>query len=198
MNALPAAAIAIIAWGMIPTKNARNRGSLTRWLWSAFRSNADSDSERGRSKAGVSSTSGTAGVAAGGGGGTAQALGTAVGGGGRGRAGCGTAGAGGAGAARFSRGGRALPHLWQYANSRLFQTPQYGQGRRFAVGSVGGGGALSRDGPFIAAMGDPRGFEAGTRLRTWLPQYQNCTRPLRSRMRQPEPARERRVPTKRS
>src|SRR3989304_5951818 len=158
MNALPAAAIAIIARGMIPTKNARNRGSLTRWLWSAFRSNADSDSERGRSKAGVSSTSGTAGVAAGGGGGTAHALGTAVGGGGRGRAGCGTAGAGGAGG------------------------PGVFEGRR---GRALEGRTVHR------CHGGSRGFEAGTRLRTWLPQYQNCTRPLRSRMRQPEPARER-------
>src|SRR3972149_3857014 len=140
MNGVPAAAIPIIARDMIPTKNARNRGSFTRWLWSAFRRVADSDSDRGRSNAGVSSTSATEAASPGGGGGTAHALGTALGGGGRTWGGGGAAGGVAAGGAVSSRDGSCLPHFWQNANSRRFQIPQYGQGRLPAASSGGRGG----------------------------------------------------------
>src|SRR3989304_1309813 len=147
MNGVPAAAAPIIARDMIPTKNARNRGSFPRWLWSAFRRVADSDSDRGRSNAGVSSTSATEAASPGGGGGTAHALGTVLrggggaSGGGGGGGGGGAGGGGAAGGAVSSRDGSCLPHFWQNANSRRFQIPQYGQGRLPAASSGGRGGA---------------------------------------------------------
>src|SRR3972149_751759 len=150
MSGGAAAAIPIIARDMIPTKNARNRGSFTRWLWSAFRRVADSDSDRGRSNAGVSSTSATEAASPGGGGRR----------GGRGR---------------LLEGRELPPALLAERELEAVPDPAVRTGplaggvlRRARRGEGGRGGGHH---------GDPDGFDAGARVRTSLPQYQKMIRP---------------------